>query len=75
MFRDGGTVASLDVATGFEVNGAGGVVGLTNPAAGNFRLAASSICTARGSSAVGIMDDYSGYLFANPPSSGAYQYR
>lgn len=68
------TVAAFNTATGFEVNGAGGFVGLTNPAS-NFMLTASSICIARGSSAAGIADDYSGYVFANPPSSGAYQYR
>jgi hypothetical protein len=73
------TVAAFHAALPtFEANGAGGNsgnIGLNNPAAGIFTLTSSSICIALGNSTVGIADDYSGYAFANPPSSGAYQFR
>jgi hypothetical protein len=60
----------------FETNGKGvtGTLGLNNPGAGDFVLG-SSVCQALGNSAVGVTTDYSGYLFAPTPSSGAYQYR
>jgi hypothetical protein len=69
------TATAFQIATGFETNGIGGTVGLNNPAAGNFALTFSSQCKTLGSSAVGVTTDFSGYLFASPPSSGAYQYR
>jgi hypothetical protein len=79
MFGYNGTpynsVSLLNAGTGFDANGVGGAVGLADPAAGNFMLTGASLCIARGDAAVGVAGDYSGYVFANPPSSGAYQYR
>jgi hypothetical protein len=69
------TVAAFQIATGFETNGLGGTVDLNNPATGNFALKVSSDCKTLGNSSVGVTTDFSGYLFASPPSSGAYQYR
>jgi hypothetical protein len=70
------TVADFHTAyPTFESNGLGGIVGLTDPAAGNFALTGSSQCKSLGGSGLGVTTDYSGYLFANPPSGGAYQYR
>ena len=68
------SVALFKAGTGFETNGVGGTVGFADPA-GNFMLTGTSQCIARGNPALGIANDYSGYLYANPPSSGAYQYR
>jgi hypothetical protein len=68
------SVALFNAGTGFDANGVGGTVGLASPAS-NFMLTGTSQCIARGNPAVGIAGDYSGYVFANPPSSGAYQYR
>ena len=70
------TVFLFNAGTGFEANGFGGtsgVIGLADPATGNLVLTGGS-CTARGSSTVGVAVDYSGNPFANPPSSGAYQF-
>lgn len=69
------TVLEFESATGFESNGTGGTVGLTDPAAGDFTVTSASQCKTLGSSSVGVTDDYSGYPFSNPPSSGAYQYQ
>jgi hypothetical protein len=69
------TVADFKNATMYEADGLGGIVGLTDPAAGNFALAGSSQCKSLGGSGLGVATDYGGYLFANPPSSGAFQYR
>lgn len=69
------TVSAFTAATGFESNGIGGTVGLTDPAAGNFMLLGASQCKTLGSPSVGVAVDYSGYAFSVPPSSGAYQYR
>jgi hypothetical protein len=68
------TVADFRAATGFESQGIGGDVAMTDPVNGNFALVSSSACKSLGSSFVGVAEDYSGYLFASPPSSGAYQY-
>lgn len=68
------TVAAFKSATGFEASGAGGIVGLTNPASGDFTLQAGSQCRGLGSSAGGIFTDYVGAIFASPPSSGAYEF-
>ena len=68
------TVADFNAATGFEANGIGnGIVGLSDPANGDFSLLAGSSCIALGDNSVGVAEDYSGAAFANPPSSGAYQ--
>ena len=69
------TVGTFNAASTFEVNGLGGMVGLTNPATGNFTLTNSSQCKTLGSSSVGVATDFSGYQFATPPSSGAFQFR
>jgi hypothetical protein len=58
-----------------ETNGVAGAVGLNNVAAGDFTLTGASVCKTSGSAAVGVASDYSGYAFASPPSSGAYQFR
>jgi ABC-type Fe3+ transport system substrate-binding protein len=68
------SVALFNADTGFEANGVGGMEGLANPAS-NFMLTGTSQCIERGNPAVGIAVDYGDYLFATPPSSGAYQYR
>jgi hypothetical protein len=70
------TVAAFRAAyPAYEANGMGGTVGLANPATGDFTLLSGSDCKTRGSASVGVTVDYSGYAFANPPSSGAYQFR
>ena len=79
IFGYGGTIYSLvsafTASTGFESAGGGGPVGLTDPAAGNFMLLDTSQCRTRGSSSVSVTEDYTGFSFASPPSSGAYQYQ
>lgn len=79
MFGYSGTayssVAAFNAATGFEANGIGGTVGLTNPASGIFTLQASSACIGLGDSTDGVTEDYSGASFATPPSSGAYEFK
>lgn len=78
MFGYGSTsydlVSAFTASTGFESNGIGGTVELTDPAAGDFTLKATSPCRILGDPAVGVTEDYSGFSFASPPSSGAYQY-
>ncbi len=68
------TVVDFNAATTFEADGIGGAVGLSDPAAGKFDLLGTSQCKALGSSSVGVLEDYSAFPFAVPPSSGAYQY-
>ena len=70
-----GLVSAFTASTGFEANGMGGAVGLSDPASGKFELLDASQCKALGSTSVGVLDDYSAFPFAVPPSSGAYQYR
>ncbi len=68
------TVDDFRANTGFEIDGFGGTVGLTNPTAGDFSLATTSDCKVLGSASTGIVEDFYGSPFASPPSSGALQY-
>ena len=68
------TVDAFNLVTGFEANGIGGTVALTNPGIGIFTLNANSDCIGLGDSSDGVTEDYIGASFANPPASGAYAY-
>lgn len=67
-------VSAFTGSTGLEAHGVGGTVDMTDPANEDFALLNSSICKTLGSSSVGVTEDYTGFSFAAPPSSGAYQY-
>ncbi|MBK8869987.1 MAG: right-handed parallel beta-helix repeat-containing protein [Elusimicrobia bacterium] len=68
-------VTSFHSETGFEMNGVGGDVDLTNPIGGDFSLQATSDCRGLGATGLGVTADYIGGAFASPPSSGALEYR
>lgn len=68
-------VSAFTDSTGFEANGLGGTVGLTDAVTGDFTLSNASVCKDIGSGTIGVAEDYTGYPFSTPPSSGAYQYR
>ncbi|MDO8988604.1 MAG: right-handed parallel beta-helix repeat-containing protein [Sideroxyarcus sp.] len=69
------TVEAFHTAySAYETSGAGGTVGLTDTVTGDFSLSSGSVCKTLGNASVGVTTDYSGSPFANPPSSGAYQY-
>jgi len=69
------TVTAFNAATGFEANGLGnGIVGLTDPGNGMFQLTGVSDCRGLGDGTVPVTEDFSGAVFASPPSSGALQF-
>lgn len=70
------TLADFTTATGLEAHGTGsGAVGLAGPAQGDLQLTAASNCRGLGDPTVGVSLDYSGARFADPPSSGAYEFQ
>ena len=79
------TVAAFQAGTGFEAHGLGGTVvalDLSNPSAPDpapsdfgFPHATTSVCKWQGDATVGIVADFSGYAYHNPPSTGAWEYR
>lgn len=69
------SLATFRAATGLGNSSLGGEVGLNAPQDGDFSLLESSVCKTSGQAGLGVMSDFSGFLFASPPSSGAIQYR
>ncbi len=68
------SVASFNGATSLEAHGKGtGTVGLQDPVTGEFQLTAGSACLGLGDPTVGVLLDFSGAAYLNPPASGAYQ--
>ncbi len=68
------SVNSFNLATGFDASSIGnGVVGMTDPANGNFNLTPASSCQALGDASVAVTNDYSNAAFSTPPASGAYE--
>ena len=67
------TVANFRSATLLEQHGIGSDPILTGPSSGDLTLQSISPCKLKGDNTVGVVSDYSGVAFGNPPSIGAFQ--